>query len=82
MIICCDNIEVAEVLTYAPQKNIDSQNRDIILIRNLSYDTSMDGRFIYVVLDYALPFMMGYNISEIWLLESGYNPKYAGYDLY
>lgn len=75
VILCCDNLEVNGILKYLPKINIEFENPDIFLIRNLNYYTNMDGRFRYVVLDYALPFMLGYNNHQIALLESGYDPK-------
>lgn len=79
LIICCDDKQVNEVLSYLPQKNFESENPDIFLIRNCNQYTNMDGRFRYVVLDNAIPFMLGYNIHEIQLLESGYVPKQEEY---
>ena len=80
LIICCDNIEINEVLSYAPKKNVESENPDIFLIRNFNHDTNIDGRFKYCVLNYVIPYMMGYNYDQIRWLEAGYDPNSEEYN--
>ena len=74
LIFCCDNNETNELLTYfSPEYNMENTNPDILLIRNLNSLTEMNGRFRYVVIDYAIAFMFNLNIEQIGLLESGFD---------
>lgn len=75
LILFCDNKYINEILQFAPKINMESENPDIFLIRNINGLTNMDGRFRYVVADYAISAMLGYTATEISLLESGYNPR-------
>lgn len=70
LIICADNQELDTVLELVPRINIELEKPDIILIRNFNRLTNMDGRFRYVVIDYAISFMFGLTMDEIGYYES------------
>jgi hypothetical protein len=72
VIIGCDDEKVNDILSFAPRCNFDMISPDILLIRNFNSLTNMDGRFRYIVIDYAVSHMFNLNIDQIGLLESGF----------
>lgn len=72
VIIGCDDTGVNEVLSFVPIVNFEESSPDILLMRNFNSLTVMDGRFRYIVMDYAIGHMFGLNLNQIGLLESGF----------
>lgn len=71
LILFCDDLFVDGILKYTPKFNIESNNPDIILIRDLNIITKMDGRFKYACSDYVIAFMFGLDINKMGFLEAG-----------
>ncbi len=71
IILICDNVYVNDVLCYMPYSNFTDEEYDIILVREMNGLTNMDGRFRYVVIDYAIAYMFGLTSMEISAFESG-----------
>ena len=52
-----------------PEFNLCNRNPDFILVRNINHDTQMDGRFLYIVIDYWLITAFGINMDELGELD-------------
>lgn len=52
-----------------PEFNFCNRNPDFILVRNINHDTQMDGRFLYIVIDYWLITAFGINMDELGELD-------------
>lgn len=72
IIICCEDKGVNEVLSLVPLVNFEEESPNILLIRNMNALTVMNGRFKYIVIDYAVGYMFRLNINQIGILESGF----------
>jgi hypothetical protein len=70
-VLITDDAVVNDLLIHiAPHVNWGNPNPDVILVRNYNLETTMDGRFKYVVMDIWIASVLGISIQEMGELDA------------